>query len=115
MDSAGPGSAAAAHRDHQRRQNLLCRLFARLLRTARSEDGHGEGLAVARRTEVAALWNYGPRRRDLVQRIGRKTEYAGPLRSQDRKIPDVDHPCWWRRSTQYDDDAGREPGDGGKR
>ena len=50
----------------------------------------GEGMAIAERPAIAAVRNHDCERHRLVQRIRREAEYAGALRSEDRKIPDLD-------------------------
>ncbi len=72
------------------------------------KTGAREGMAVAQRSRLAALRNHGGRRSHLVQRIEREAEYAGALRSQDRKIPDLGDPGRRRRGAQHDDHPRRQ-------
>ena len=111
-----PGRPSAPHRHHHGRPDLLCRLRPRLSGPSRSQDRRGEGMAVAQRARFAALRNHRGPRRHLVQRIEREAEYAGALRSQDRKIPDLGDPRRRRRGAQHDDHPRRQQHrDGGKR
>src|ERR1700693_156915 len=69
-------------------------------------------MALARRTEIAALRNCLSQGSDLVQRIGYQAKYAGTLRSKDREIPDLGDSWRWRRRTQHDGNPGRQYRDG---
>ena len=60
--------------------------FARGYLDGRSGDRGGEGMAVARRRTIAAVWHRGDWRRDLVQRIRRPSEHARALRSRTEKF-----------------------------
>ena len=51
-------------------------------------------------------------RHHLVQRVGRPAEHARPLRSEDREVPDLDHPVRRRRRPQHECDAERRHRDG---
>ena len=104
VDAAERGARGRGALRSLRRRHLLCGLFARLSRPARSQNGRDEGMGLPGRAEVAALWNHCGRRRDLVQRISGETQYPGSLRSQDREIPDLGDPGRRRRGAQHDDD-----------
>ena len=68
------------------------------------KTGQVTRMAVAERTEVAAVRNHVSGRRDLVRRVGDQAERARAVRHQDAEVPELDHSGRRRRRPQHEDD-----------
>ena len=79
-------------------------------RPARSCDRRGQGMAVAERPEVRALWHRLHQGRALVQRVRRKAEHDRALRPEDREVPELGDPRRRRHRAQHGRDPRRQSG-----
>ena len=82
----------AAPRHRRGRHDLVRQFGPGPARPLRSEDRRDQGMAVAERAEVASLRHRRGRRHRLVQRVRHAARSAGPLRSQDRDVPELGDP-----------------------